>query len=175
MSSKETKIAKTIAWSDGAAVVGSRQNLVVVRWDGPPSAAQLRALAAHADEVSRAHPEGVGLLSVIVDGKPRLRFDGAIREEVIRLSEQSPEDALAVAHVVLTRGLAGAAIRGILSAVLSVAKPRTPTRLFDAMEPAEEWVAGKLAAAGRWSPTEVAEAFASLDAHTADEAHSLVA
>ncbi len=149
----------TIAWSDGGAVVASAKNLILSRWDGAPRAAQLHALADHAEALSAAHPSGVALLNVVASVIPSL--DREVREEALRLSRLRPERARAVAHVVAVPGVAGAAIRGVLSTVLSFASPRTPTRLFARSEPAATWIAERLP--GGWTSGDVAAVWAAVE------------
>lgn len=107
--------------------------LVLAAWHGPPDRASVAQLGAALRAVGTAS----GLLNVIVAGRPVFSNEG--RDAVIGLVRDVACD-FGVAHVVLMRGVPGAAVRLFLNGVLLVARPSSPTKVFDVVDPALAWL-----------------------------------
>lgn len=150
-----------VVWRARRALVASDRNLVIARWDGTPTGAQLRALETHAAEIARAYPRGVALMNVVV-GAARSRFDEEARAETARIVKAERESSLGVANVVLLDGFAGVAARAFLSTVTAVARPRSPMQTFAAIDRAAVWLAERLSSVEPWSPEDIAMAWQAL-------------
>lgn len=112
--------------------------LVVAAWHGPPS----RAAAEHlrgALLVASATHGAIALLDLVVAGRPTFSEDA--RSAIVSLMREVACDH-GVAHVVLLRGIAGTAVRMFLNGALLLARPTSPSRAFDELEPALVWLAG---------------------------------
>lgn len=151
-----------VGYEDETLRVGCLDNLTIAVWWDAPTAAQMRALD-DVDMAMRARTTGLaGFMNIIVTGFPR--FSAEVREEAARQSAFDDGRSGAAAHVVLTRGLVGAAARAFLSGVFLAARPGYPNRVFgDPME-AARWLAPLLEAHGayRWSPERVSDLVAAL-------------
>ncbi len=111
--------------------------LVVAAWHGPPS----RAAAEHlrgALLVASATHGAIALLDLVVAGRPTFGEDA--RSAIVSLMREAACDH-GVAHVVMLRGIAGTAVRMFLNGALLLARPTSPSKAFDELEPALAWLA----------------------------------
>jgi hypothetical protein len=127
-----------VVWSSGESFLASYGNVVISRWAGAPSAAQLRRLSDYCSSVAAEHG-GAALLDIVTPGRPF--FDDEARREALALTRKDAVGNLGVAHVVLIPGLANIAVRGVLLAILALSAPAAPTSTFEAIGPAASWLA----------------------------------
>ncbi len=107
----------------------------IVAWFDAPTLEQMRAYGRHARSISERLPL-TGLMSVIVRGRPN--FDAAVRSEARRLTERGLHAS--TAHVIMATGLVGAAARAFVSTTVLLGRPKNPTRVFGALDPAAIWL-----------------------------------
>ncbi len=148
----------TITHEDADLRVAQSQNLVVAVWrEAPSSLTQMHTIEALNESTRKEHPAGAGYVNVIVAGTPR--FSKEIRDDAARQTRETPENALASAHVVLVGGLTGVAVRSFLSTMLLVGRPKVPSKVFGDIKSAAAWTAEKLSGPGRirWVAAELEE------------------
>lgn len=126
---------------------------MIAVWYDAPTLSDMRALLKAADSLRREYPGGTALLNVIKSGTPM--FEQSVRLEAQRLTREG-HFSLAVAHLVLVGGLAGAAVRAFLGTVTLVGRPKDPTRVFGAAGDALAWLADHAARGPEaWSRAEL--------------------
>jgi len=151
-----------VDYEDRTLRVGCLENLTIAVWWDAPTVAQMRALD-EVDLAMRARTTGrTGFMNVIMDGFPR--FDADVRAEAARQVAFDEGRSGVAAHVVLTRGIVGAAARAFLSGVFLAARPGYPNRVFGDARQAAAWLAPILDRCGdyRWTPEGVADLIVSL-------------
>jgi hypothetical protein len=136
--------------------IGTERNLTICAWFDAPNLDSMRKFAGVVNAQRAAHPDGPGLLNIVLSGTPN--FSKEVREEAARLSAEGDRDAGA-AHVILLGGLRGVATRTFISTAILVGRSKSPTKVFDSFKPAAEWLAPLISRGGiTWTPAEL-EAF----------------
>lgn len=132
--------ATIVEWRRGRSLVARQGSVVLVRWTGVPSAAQLAALAS-AHRRASLHGEVV-LVDVIASMEGRPVVERAIHDALLGLIRECRGRTCAVAHLVELRGPIGLAVRTFLGSLERVAEsPRTKVATFDRIEPLARWLA----------------------------------
>lgn len=141
---------------DAALRITVSKNLQINVWTDAPTLAHLRLHAAQAQVMHRAHPDGTGLVNIMVRGTPK--FTDGVRDEAVRLRKMPSHYTLGTAHVVLVTGLAGAAVRAFMGTVILMARSPTPSKVFGDIDSAVRWFTPILAR-GRsaWTAADLAD------------------
>ncbi len=111
-------------------------------WTKPPTSAQIDTLEAAGRKLSQSRPGGVALFNVVT-GQSRPAFDDDVRKSTQRAT-QTEVFSLAVAHLVLSTGLVGTAVRAFMSTMILTGRPAAPTKVFDDGEASAAWLAEQL-------------------------------
>ena len=136
----------TVLAEEGSLRIIASRNVLVAAWRDAPTMSQLHALERVGRERGEQYPRGTALLNLALSGKPD--FSADVRKETARVSALPDIFVLATAHIVLVRGLVGAAVRAFLSTSVLMARPTRPTKVFGDTLPAVDWVLARLAPAG---------------------------
>ena len=138
--------------------IAACRNLQLAAWYHPPTLEQARKLTGSAEGLRGEHGSGIALLNMIPGGGLP-DFSEDVRTELTRAVRSGIYD-LGAAHVVLTPGLAGVAIRAFVSTILLLGKPKTPQRAFARCPEAAAWLLPLLVAADpTWRARELADAY----------------
>src|SRR5690606_3184218 len=101
--------------------------LTVAAWWNPPARPQIRALSRIKEAQHERYDDRAVLANLVVASERRLPSE--LREAAAMLADHGDSGA-AAAHVVLVRGLPGAAIRTFFNTARLLARPRVPTRVL---------------------------------------------
>ncbi|MBZ0120735.1 MAG: hypothetical protein K8H88_27320 [Sandaracinaceae bacterium] len=139
--------------------------LLVAVWTGAPQTGQISEINRVASRASAAHGRPVALFDVIAEGRPE--FTEALRKEGAKVVQTSSDIVLAVAHVVVPKGLAGSAMWAFLSTMTLLGRASAPTKVFGNLQDGAHWLASQIAdrVAG-WSPERVLETYEEVRAAT---------
>jgi hypothetical protein len=135
-----------ILYTDETLQIATHLNLVIIAWSDAPVAEQLREIGRIGRKLGQKHPEGLGLLDLLLSGTPR--FSDEVRREAVNLNRDPPRFRLGVADAALISGLAGVAVRAFLSTVRMVARGSVPSRVCGSIGEAAAWLAPRLSPTG---------------------------
>jgi hypothetical protein len=110
-------------------------------WFGPPGPEHI-AQMERGFEAAAKHATKVALLNVVVRGRPR--FSDETRARASAMVRAWDPRMVAGAHALLLPGLAGTAVRMFISTILTLARAKTPTKVFAEVGPAVGFVASLL-------------------------------
>lgn len=116
----------------------SARNFLVGVWFNAPVVDHIRQLSERVRVMRVMHPRGHGYANLIVSGIPRFTAD--VRAAVTDLVKDEELNDLGAAHIILTDGMVGSAVRAFLSTALLLGRPTTPTKVFADLDPAIEWL-----------------------------------
>jgi hypothetical protein len=134
--------------------VGNARNLTIAVWFDAPTVARLQRMHEVVRTQRQSYPAGVGFLNLIVDGTPL--FSPEARAEAAKITADAAPCDVATAHVVALPGMRGVATRTFLSTIFLIGRPKTPTKVFDALGSAAPWLAPLLSCGEqRWSVEDV--------------------
>jgi hypothetical protein len=134
---------ETLAFENEVARITYDRNVAVTAWfDAPRAALELREMEKVGKKISAQYKESTALFNVIVSGTPS--FNDEVRKEVTRISADDTLYALGSAHVLLVEGFVGSAVRAFLSTALTLARAKTPNKVFADVDGAATWVKGQL-------------------------------
>ena len=134
---------------DGLHVV-SVERVLFALWEVVPTMASMRRLQVAGDR----HRDTLNgrkqvFVNVVEGGIPN--FTDEVRKEAVRHAQRSAPWRLATAHIVLIPGMRGVAVRSFMSTMLLLGKPPVPTRVFNDMTQAAQWLAAALADDSTWT------------------------
>ncbi len=134
-------------------LVESGALLVAVWWDAP-RADQMNTVNRAASALRRRFPGKTGYAQFVIEGTPR--FSSEVRKQA---AEQTGAHAgLGTAHVIEIAGLAGAAARAFLSALMLLTQRDKPVRVFSDPRDAATWLSERLGGLEEgWSAKRVLE------------------
>ena len=140
-----------ILYTDTEMQIAVHRNLLLIAFCDAPSAEQIRECGRVARSLARKHPGGIGLLNLVLSGKPN--FTNEMREEAVKLNRDPSLFRLAIADVVLIPGLVGVAARSFLSTVTLLSRSANPRSAFGNLEDTDAWLVPRLAGGGgeRWA------------------------
>lgn len=130
-----------------------RRVFATIRRETPP-AQRLRTCGAFQDEVTRRCPDGFVALAVLPS--QHARIPPTVREAAEELSRNPSPALVAIAQVITGTGFIAAATRMVATG-MSLLNRRTPTRWFDSVQHASEWVSARVAAIPVAMPVSAAE------------------
>jgi hypothetical protein len=126
--------------------LATARNAVLAAWREPPNRERMARLREATDVLGRDHPEGVVIFNcVLATQLPKSRPD--VREMASAITAKSAK-VLGVAHVIVGEGLIPATVRTVLSTLMMVLGPGTPTKVFSSVEEGAAWLAPL--SGGRW-------------------------
>ncbi|HEX8795083.1 MAG TPA: hypothetical protein VF765_29250 [Polyangiaceae bacterium] len=131
-------------------------------WRETPTAERLRTCGRFQDEVTRRCPDGFVALAVLPSQHAHLSPD--VREAAEELSRNPSPALAAIAQVITGTGFVAAATRMVATG-MSLLNRRTPTKWFDSVQHAAEWLSPRVARipdAQAVSAPEIVSAFAEL-------------
>lgn len=144
-------------FEDSVMRLAVHRNLLVVVWFGPPTIEHVSTMERAARELLVEHPGKTGLLNVAIGDIPSL--DGAMRAEVARIARDRTLVGVGIAHLILTPGPLGSALRVFMSTVILVSKPPFPMRMLPSLDVAAAWLEPKLnAVTPGWTKAEIVAA-----------------
>ncbi len=144
----------TILHADSTLVVAESENLLLAVWWDAPTATQMDVVARAARAMERRATAGSAFAQFVITGTPR--FSSDVRRKAQEMSGKHSD--LGVAHVIEVGGLAGAAARAFLSALILIARDDTPVRVFSVPEEGAQWLASWLGGAtAGWSAERILE------------------
>lgn len=129
-------------YEDSVVNVVAQGDLVVAVWRDAATSVQIDALAGIAAKVGRRTNGRSGLVDVVLGAPPS--FVDFHRSPTTRVALAIAPIRSGVAHVVLATGSNGVAVREFLGGLLMQARPSTPTRIFDRITRAADWLAANL-------------------------------
>lgn len=77
-------------------------------------------------------------INIVTDGIPK--FTDEVRQELTAVAQRFSAEREAVAHAILTSGLAGTTVRTFTSTMLLLARPKAPTKVFSTLDEAVAWL-----------------------------------
>lgn len=124
-------------------------------WYDAPEVEQMREYGRRSEAIRARHPEGTGLMNLVVSGVPR--FSSEVRDVARELTREGIHRA-GTAHVILVGGLLASAVRGFFGTMILLGRPPNPTRVFGDVDEASRWLADSMNAhaAERWEPDTLA-------------------
>jgi hypothetical protein len=130
----------TIRYKDRGLRLASLEQLFIAIWSKAPTMEQMRAL----DQAILEHQKGLAgrkqvLISAVIDGGMP-SFNDEVRSEAGAMARRNAAGRAAVAHVILLPGLQGLTVRTFTSTVNLLGRPSVPTKTFDKLESAAEWL-----------------------------------
>lgn len=139
-----------VVYEDETLRQGFSRNVHFVTWHDAPTADQMRAYGNTARSVHNQHPDGSGLINMVVTGTPR--FSNEVRELAMTYTREGLHSA-GTAHVILVRGLLGSSVRAFLGTTVLLGRPPNPTKVFADIDSASRWMVTNLEARGSesWS------------------------
>lgn len=157
MASRSTSVTSSIVFENPTARIAVSRNVVVVVWfDAPRVATELREMERTGKKTSAQYASGTALFNVIVSGKPS--FSQEVRDEVTRITSNDKLFSLASAHVLLVEGLVASAVRAFLSTALLLSRTSTPNKVFADVASAAKWVNEKITAGPeKWGEAELVQ------------------
>ena len=129
-------------FEDAVVQIVADADVIVAVWRDAPGPEQLEALAKITTKVGRRTSGRCGLLDVVL-GSPPLFVDYQ-RSATTRFAQAVAPARSGIAHVVLALGPAGVAVREFLGGLLMQTRPSTPTRIFEKVTRAADWLAANL-------------------------------
>ncbi len=147
---------------DAAFGAGLWRRVFTTVWRETPTTERLRTCGRFQDEVTRRCPEGFVALAVLPSHHAHLAPD--VREAAEELSRSPSPSLVAIAQVITGSGFIAAATRMVATG-MALLNRRTPTKWFDTVQHAAEWVAPRVAripGAEPISASEIVAAFAEL-------------
>jgi hypothetical protein len=144
-----------IAHTDAVVRMVTTRNVQVNVWSNAPTVESIRAFGRIGVAHARRYPQGTGLLNLIVGGGTP-SFSERVREEVVKLMKAREAFRLGSAHLILSRGFNGTAVRAFLSTAILLGRPLAPHKVFSETEAAAAWLAPLLGAGAEpWSRAEL--------------------
>ncbi len=129
-------------FEDAVVQVVAAGDVIAVVWRDAPTTTQLDALAEIAAKVGRRTSGRCGMVDVLLGPPPS--FVDFTRSATTRLAQAIAPVRSGVAHVVLAPGANGVAAREFLGGLLMQTRPSTPTRIFEKVTRAADWLAANL-------------------------------
>jgi hypothetical protein len=129
-------------FEDAVVQIVAEADVIVAVWQGAMAPEQLEALARIAVTVGKRTAGRCGLLDVVL-GPPPLFVDYQ-RSATTRFAQAIAPARSGIAHVVLASGPTGVAVREFLGGLLMQTRPSTPTRVFEKITRAADWLAANL-------------------------------
>jgi hypothetical protein len=123
---------------DETNIVGLWHNVFVSMFRGTATLEALRRIAAHQKHIDKRFVDGYCALAVV--GMASVRMDAAVREEAAHLSQNPGQNLKAIAQVIEGTGLGAATTRMIASGLMLVRKTPVPSKLFDDVRTAAQWL-----------------------------------
>jgi hypothetical protein len=127
---------------DAAFGAGLWRRVFATVWRDTPTAERLRTCGRFQDEVTRRCPDGFVALAVLPSKHARLAPD--VREAAEELSRNPSPALVAIAQVISGTGFIAAATRMVATG-MSLLNQRTPTKWFDSVQHAADWVSARVA------------------------------
>lgn len=147
---------------DAAFGAGLWRRVFTTVWRDTPTAERLRTCGRFQVEVTRRCPDGFVALAVLPSQHAHLPPD--VREAAEELSRNPSPALVAIAQVITGTGFIAAATRMVATG-MSLLNRRTPTKWFDSVRHASEWLAPRVARIPGVEPvsaSEIVAAFAEL-------------
>jgi hypothetical protein len=129
-------------FEDAVVQIVADTDVIVAVWQGGMGTEQLEALAQITAKVGKRTSGRCGLVDVVL-GPPPLFVDYQ-RSATTRFAQAVAPARSGIAHVVLAPGPTGVAVREFLGGLLMQTRPSTPTRVFEKITRAADWLSANL-------------------------------
>jgi hypothetical protein len=113
-------------------------NVYVTLWRGTATVENLRRVGHHQQQLDKRFGDGYCALAVL--GASTARMDPEVRAEATRLTQNPGQNLKAIAQVIHGSGLAAATTRMIATGLMMLRKSKMPSKLFDDVSSAVQWL-----------------------------------
>ena len=129
-------------FEDAVVQVVAAGDVIVAVWRDAPTTTQIETLAQITAKLGRRSSGRCGMVDVLLGPPPS--FVDFTRSATTRFAQALAPARSGVAHVVLASGPHGVAAREFLGGLLMQTRPSTPTRIFERITRAADWLAANL-------------------------------
>ncbi len=127
---------------DDTLTLATAPNVLVAAWTGMATVEAIELVERLNRQQRREHPEGAAMLDLI------LRGTASFSPEVVEVTRRSHAAVdgwrTATAHVFLIDGFAAVAVRSFLNTINLVSRAKRPTKIFEDLPTAVEWLSAQL-------------------------------
>jgi hypothetical protein len=135
--------------SNAAIVVATWRQVVITRFSGSASMADIDAIRRVSASLARNHPEGIGHLNeVVMDGEGRANIDDDVRGALMRLLSDPAVRLRASSIVYPGAGFSAAFVRSLLGGLVLLSRSRATIRFHASLKEGATWLAETMAATG---------------------------
>lgn len=130
--------ARVLEPAAGGVLVASWRGVFINVWNRTATVPTLRRLGALTDSMRAEHPGGFVTIAIIPTHLALTPADARKEAEVVTARAAGCTHALA--YVFEGTGFGAAATRALVTGVMLIQRQRIPSRVFDRIEPACEWL-----------------------------------